>query len=246
VTEALLLGLAAGLAGAVNAVGGGGSLISFPALVAAGYSPVTANVTNAIAMLPGYLGGSVAYRAELAGQAPRLRLLAPVSAVGAVVGACLLLVGPEAAFEAAAPLLVLAACGILLLQPRLAQSAVRAGGHSRWLLPAQFAACVYGGYFGAGLGIILLAVLGAGIDDSLQRLNALKGLLSLVVAILTTAVFAIGGPVAWGAAAGMAVAAMIGGHAGVAVARRLSPRVLRLSVAAFGVVAAAYLAWSAT
>ncbi len=241
-TEALLLGLAAGLAGAVNAVGGGGSLISFPALVAAGYSPVVANVTNAIAMLPGYAGGPLAYRAELAGHGPRLRALAPASPPGAVVGAGLLLVGPDAAFEFLAPLLVLAACAILVLQPRLAQGAARAGGRSRWLLPAQFAACVYGGYFGAGLGIILLAVLGAGIDDGLQRLNALKGLLSLVVAVLTAAVFAVGGPVAWGPAAGMALAALVGGHAGVALARRLSPRVLRLSVVGFGVVAAVYLA----
>jgi uncharacterized membrane protein YfcA len=228
---------AAGLgAGAVNAVAGGGSLISFPALLAAGYPSITANVTNAVAVLPGYVGGSLAYRRELTGQAARIRALALTSAAGAATGAALLLVSPASLFEAIVPWLILAACGLLAVQPRAAAVA-RARRHPSPLAlhAAVFAATVYGGYFGAGLGIMLLAILGVFVDDGLQRLNALKGVLSLLVAAVTAVGFALFGPVAWDAAAIVGVTCLAGGALGVGVARRLPARVLRGVVIAYGV-----------
>jgi hypothetical protein len=234
-SAALLAGAGLG-AGAVNAVAGGGSLISFPALLAAGYPSITANVTNAIAVLPGYVGGSLAYRRELAGQAGRIRALALTSAAGAAAGAALLLVSPASVFEAIVPWLILIACGLLAAQPRVAAATRARRRRSPLALHlAVFAATVYGGYFGAGLGIVLLAILGVFVDDGLQRLNALKGVLSLVVAVATAAGFALFGPVAWDAAAIVGVTCLAGGALGVGVARRLPARVLRGAVIAYGV-----------
>jgi uncharacterized protein len=235
--DAALLAGAGFLAGTVNAVAGGGSLISFPALLAVGYATVPANVTNSIAVLPGYLGGSIGYRRELAGQRARARRLGAVAALGAGVGAGLLLVLPAKVFDAIVPFLVLGACALLAVSPRLG------GWSARARRPAArgvlvFAAAVYGGYFGAGLGIALLAILELGLDDDLQRLNALKGLLSLVVGIAAAVVFALLGPVHWGAAGIMAATSLAGGRVGVAVARRLPARVLRTVVIGFGVVVA--------
>ena len=244
--EIVLLAVAGVAAGAVNAVAGGGSLISFPALLAAGLPPVTANVTNAVAVLPGYLGGSVAYRRELEGQRRRVVALALTTAVGAVAGAALLLATSEDVFEAIVPFLILAGCALLAAQPalsrRLAPSPEAAHAHrSPGLHAGAFLCAVYGGYFGAGLGIMLLAVLALTLADDLQRLNALKGLLSFVIGLASVAVFAAFGPVRWGAALVMAAAAFAGGHAGVAVARRLPAHVLRGLVIAFGVGVSAWL-----
>jgi hypothetical protein len=221
-------------------------LISFPALVAIGYPSITANVTNAVAVLPGYLGGSIAYRRELAHQRRRIRGLGLVSIVGAVAGAALLLAGSESVFEWVAPFLVLLACVLLALQPRLARRVRRepGGDHdklSRGALAGQFAVSVYGGYFGAGVGIMMMAVLGMHLDEGLHGVNALKGVLSLIVGIASTAFFVAFAPIAWSAAAIMAVASLVGGHVGVGLARRLSPDALRGAVIAFGVVASAYL-----
>jgi hypothetical protein len=240
-TAALLA--AAGLgAGAVNAVAGGGSLISFPALLAAGYPSVTANVTNAVAVLPGYLGGSLAYRRELGGQAPRIRALALTAGAGAAAGAALLLVSPAGVFDAMVPWLILAACGLLAAQPRVPTLARDGGAGSPLALHgAVFVASVYGGYFGAGLGIMLLAILGVFVDDGLQRLNALKGVLSLLVGIVAAAGFALFGPVAWDAAGIVGVACLAGGALGVSLARRLPAGVLRGVVIAYGVVVAVVL-----
>jgi len=233
---ALLAGAGFG-AGVVNAVAGGGSLITFPALLAAGYPSVAANVTNAVAVLPGYVGGSLAYRRELGDQGARIRALALTSAVGAASGAALLLLSPASVFEAIVPWLILAACGLLAVQPRVAAAARR--GHAspspRLLHAALFAATVYGGYFGAGLGIMLLAILGVFVDDGLQRLNALKGVLSLLVAVVGAVGFAVFGPIAWDAAAIIGVTCLLGGVAGVGVARRLPAGVLRAIVIAYGV-----------
>jgi uncharacterized protein len=236
--------LAAGAgAGAVNAVAGGGSLISFPALLAVGYSPVAANVTNQVGLVPGYLGGSVGYRPELEGQAARARALALSSGLGAVAGTALLLLAPAHSFRVIVPYLVLASCALLAAQPAL----TRAAGRHRTPHPGlplhagTFAAGVYGGYFGGALGIVLLALLGALLADDLQRLNALKGLISLVVGLVAAAGFAIFGPVAWGAAALVAGGALVGGRAGVGLARRLRPVVLRWAIIAYGVTAAIIL-----
>ncbi|MCW2967771.1 MAG: hypothetical protein JWM71_1543 [Solirubrobacteraceae bacterium] len=233
--EWLLLVGAGFLAGAVNAVAGGGSLISFPALLAVGYSPVAANVTNLIAVLPGYAGGSVAYRRELRGQAGNARRLGLLSAVGAGMGSALLLVGPASLFKALAPWLILVACGALAARPVVA---ARAGGEARarsGLYALVGIGAIYGGYFGAGLGIMLLAILGAFLPEDLHRINALKGLLSLVVAVVSGIVVAIFGPVAWSAAGAMAGASLLGGHLGVGLARRLDERVLRWVIVTYGV-----------
>jgi uncharacterized protein len=243
-TIALLAGAGFG-AGGVNAVAGGGSLISFPALLAAGYPSVTANVTNAVAVLPGYLGGSLAYRPELAGQAGRIRALAATSVLGSAAGAALLLSSPASLFDAIVPWLILAACALLALQPRAAVVAERHRGHRRSgavLHGALFLAAVYGGYFGAGLGIMLLALLGVLLPDDLQRLNALKGVLSLIVAIVAALGFALFGPIAWDAALVVGAASLAGGAAGVRVARRLPERLLRGLVVALGVGVAVALA----
>ena len=244
--QALLLAAAGFAAGAVNAVAGGGSLISFPALLGAGYGSVTANVTNAVAVLPGYLGGSLAYRRELEGQRRRVVALSATTAVGAVLGGWILIVSPASVFEAIVPFLILASCALLAAQPalsRVIRPAARGEDEHRSLRlhAGAFLAAIYGGYFGAGLGILLLAVLGVTLHDSLQRLNALKGLLSFAIGLAAVAYFAIFGPIAWGPAALMAVASLAGGQAGVAIARRLRPGPLRALIVAFGVAVAIWL-----
>ncbi len=243
-TIALLTGAGFG-AGVVNGVAGGGSLISFPALLAAGYPSVTANVTNSIAVLPGYLGGSLAYRRELAGQRERIRALGVTSAVGAAAGAALLLSTPASLFDAIVPWLIIAACALLALQPRAAAIAQRhrdGRGSKVALHAALLLATIYGGYFGAGLGIMLLALLGVLLPDGLQRLNALKGVLSLIVAIVAAIGFALFGPIAWDAALVIGAASLVGGATGVRVARRLPAALLRGVVVTFGVVVAIALA----
>ena len=236
-TAALLAAAGFG-AGAVNAVAGGGSLISFPALLAAGYPSVAANVTNSVALLPGYFGGSVAYRTELAVQRERIRALLPTVLLGAAAGSALLLVSPAAVFEAIVPWLILGACALLALQPKAAELARREGSaeHSGMALHAAlFGATLYGGYFGAGLGIVTLALLGVLLPDDIQRLNALKGLIALLVAIVSAAAFALFGPVAWDAALIVGMTCLAGGVAGVRVARRLSAALLRAVVIVYGV-----------
>lgn len=241
----LLLVVAGFLAGAVNAVAGGGSLISFPALIAVGYPSITANVTNQVAVLPGYVGGSVAYRDELRGQGSRAAALAATSVAGAVLGAVLLIVSPAELFDRIVPFLILFSCLLLAAQPAISRRVRPAGGtgetRSVRLHAMQFAGSVYGGYFGAGLGIMLLAVLALGLSDTLQRLNALKGLLSLIVGLASVAFFAIFAPIAWGAALMMAVTSYAGGQAGVALARRLSAGLLRGGIVAFGIGVAVWL-----
>jgi uncharacterized membrane protein YfcA len=248
--QLVLLATAALVAGAVNAVAGGGSLISFPALLAVGYPALTANVTNSVALTPGYLGGTVGYRRELAGQRARVIALGVTSASGAVVGAVLLLISSQALFERIVPFLIFLACGLLALQTRLArlvrerragdgrQAPAGRGGadrHSAPLLVAQFLAAGYGAYFGAGVGIMMLAILGIFLSDSLQRLNALKGLLSLLVAVVAAVWFVVFAEVSWVAVAVMAAASLLGGQLGVLLARRLNDQVLRWLVIAFGV-----------
>ena len=185
----LLVAGAALIAGAVNAVAGGGTLVSFPALLLLGFPAVTANVTNTIGLLPGYAGGSVAYRAELSVQRERVRFLAPISIAGAVVGAILLTRTSNHVFVAIVPWLILAACALLMLQPvittRLHTRRVEREQHrSPVLVLTQFLSGVYGAFFGAGLGVMMLALLGLFIRDDLQRINALKGVLSLIINVV--------------------------------------------------------------
>jgi uncharacterized protein len=244
----LLVGAAA-LAGAVNAVAGGGSLISFPALLLAGYPAVTANITNTVALCPGYVGGTIGYRRELAGQEGRAIALGLTSTVGAVAGSYLLLISSPDVFDRIVPYLVLAACVLLAVQSPLARM-VRKGtgtgefevGWARVLLHVvQFGAAVYGAYFGAGVGIMMLAVLSILLSDTMRRLNTLKGLMALVINVVGAAYFAIFADVEWFAVAIMAAAALLGGRLGVAVALRINDQVLRWLVVVFGVVVAIWL-----
>lgn len=236
------LGIAGFIAGAINSIAGGGSLISFPALLAAGYPSITATVTNTVAIWPGTVGGSLAYRPELHGQRRRIVVLGATSVAGALLGSVLLLTGPLQLFDRLVPLLILFACALLLVQPRLGSWVQRhqpaRQSRSLPLIGSQFLAAVYGGYFGAGLGIMILAFLGIFVDDDLQRLNALKGVLALIVNGAAVVYFSLFGPVAWPVAILMAVTSWTGGYLGVRLARRLSGRVLRAVVLVFGVAVA--------
>lgn len=246
--EALALFAAAFAAGAINAVAGGGSLISFPALLGAGYATKTANVTNTVALWPGYLGGTVGYRRELGSQRQQaLELLVP-SILGAIAGSVILLATPESAFDTVVPFLILFACALMAVQDRLAEVAGsrRRGEHDRRRAPlslraAIFVLAIYGAYFGAGLGILTLAVLGILLPDDIQKSNALKGYLSLVINAAAVVYFAIFGPVRWLPAAVMAVGAVAGGYLGVGVARRLGKVWLRVAVISYGVIVAVVL-----
>lgn len=236
--DAALVGGAGLLAGAVNAVAGGGTLLAFPALLAVGLPPITANITSSVGLLSGYAGGSLAYRRELADQGPRLRSLLPAAVVGGVVGAVLLLLTPESTFRAVVPYLVLTSCALLAAQPRLARVLESRQIHDlTWAARLGVGvAAVYGSYFGAGLGVLLLAVLGILLADDLQRLNALKGLLSLLVNVVGVLVFLVSAHVAWSYALLLAVTAYAGGTLGVSLARRLPGAVLRAAVIVLGTV----------
>ncbi len=234
--EVVLLLVAGFGAGAVNSVAGGGSLLTFPALLAVGVPSLTANATNLIAVTPGYVGGTVGYRPQLVGQSARVRRLGTAVCTGALAGSAILLLTPAGAFDTTAPFCVLAACALLVAQPRLTRLTAGAHEHGRGLLPAVFAGGVYGGYFGAGLGIMLLALLAIFIDEDLQRLNALKGVLSLLVSLAAALVLAVFGPVDWVACAIIAAASLAGGRLGVGVARQLAPQTLRYTVAGYGTV----------
>jgi hypothetical protein len=246
--EAAGLAAAAFAAGAVNAVAGGGSLISFPALLVAGYPAKTANVTNTVALWPGYLGGSLGYRDELRHQRRLVAHLLAPSVLGAIAGSAILLSTSEDAFEAVVPFLILFATALMAFQKQLTDFAGRhrLAARSRdhvppLLLAVAFLLAVYGAYFGAGLGILTLAVLGVLIPDDLQRLNALKGMSSLLINAVAVIYFAAFGPVEWAPAAVMAIGALAGGYLGAGIARRLGQERLRTAVVAFGVVIAIVL-----
>ena len=237
--------LVAGLvAGAVNAAAGGGSLLVFPSLLAVGLPPLAANVTNSIAQWPGYIGIVAGARRDLHGQGRRILLTSAVSVVGSAVGCTLLLVLPSAVFDTVVPVLVLLASGLFALQPLIrGWTAPTPGMPDRLgtLLPTVFLAAVYGGYFGGALGVILIATLSLFAHDSLVRLNALKGLLSLVVASVTVVYFAIGAPVDWLAVAALAPTTLVGGYVGARIARKSPERVLRGAVVLLGTAVGVYL-----
>ena len=240
------LGAAAFAAGFVNAVGGGGSLITFPILLAFGYGAVPANVTSTTSLFPGYIGGAYAYRHELSLQRERTRILTPSSVIGAIGGASLLLLAPPSVFRAAVPYLVLFGCLLLALQPWLQRHMHKLPGAHRGersvaLHAAVFLAGAYGAYFGAGLGMILLATLALFLVDDLQRLNGLKSLLSVVINAVAVIAFALFGPVVWSVVAVMAPASLIGGRIGGSVARSLKPEILRAVIVAFGLIVSARL-----
>jgi uncharacterized membrane protein YfcA len=241
-----LIAAAAFAAGLVNALAGGGTLITFPALTLLGVPPVVANVTNTVALCPGYLGATLAQRNLLAGQKRRLWWYFPAGAVGGLVGALLLLRTGERLFAAAVPWLILLAAVLLAigepLKKALGRNQVAASGAKDEALasiPVGLAA-VYGGYFGAGLSVIVLAVLGIAVRDSLTRLNALKQGIAFATNVAAAVVFLFSGQVLWLMAAVMAVAALLGGAAGGKLAGKLNPTVLRWVVVIIGVAVAIY------
>ncbi|HUX40196.1 MAG TPA: sulfite exporter TauE/SafE family protein [Rectinemataceae bacterium] len=243
------MALAALAAGFVNAIAGGGTLITFPVLVALGLPPVAANVTNTVALLPGYLGGTIAQREDMRTQSRLLFLLLPVAAIGGLGGALLLIASGDRLFSAIVPWLILAASLLLALQPALRSLLVRRAGeagrnsvHPAWSVVPLVFASVYGGYFGAGLSVIVLAALGLGSDESLTRLNALKQAFAFAVNLAAAIFFAFSGKALWTEVAVMATAALAGGWLGGRFAGRLEPTVLRWTVVGIGlVVAVVYL-----
>lgn len=238
----MLVALASLAAGAINAIAGGGTLISFPALTAVGIPAVAASVTNTVALSPGYLSATFAQSKDLKGQARRLWLLAPTGALGGIVGGLLLLNTGERVFRQIIPFLILMACALLASQTRVRAWLTRRQKHNTipelWTVPPVFLASIYGGYFGAGLSVIVLAVLGAVIDDSLTRLNALKQAIAFSVNVAAALFFLFSGQVAWVAAAVMAVGAIAGGAIGGRLASRIKAETLRRVVVTIGVAVA--------
>jgi uncharacterized protein len=251
----VLLLLVAGLAaGTVNAIAGGGSLITFPALLAVGLPPKPANFTNSVAVCPGYLASVYGSRTDLAelahGRRRSVYLLLPTTAAGTLVGCLLLKATPAGAFEAIVPFLVIGAAAVLAFQQRL-RSVV---GH-----PAEMSdrrrtislhamvglGSVYGGYFGAALGVMLVAGLGLVLDETMARVTALKNIVSAVVGVVTVLVFALIGQVDWAAVGVVAPATLVGGYVGARVARRLPGAVLRAIIVTFGLAVGGYLLYKA-
>lgn len=226
------------LAGGINAVAGGGSLLLFPALLAVGFPPLAANVTNSVAQWPGYLGIVIGARHDLRGQQRRIVATSVVAVFGSALGSVLLLVLPGSVFDTIVPVLVLLASAAMALGPWLRRmiGTPQPGAPDRnaALLPAVFVAAVYGGYFGGALGVILIATLSLCAHDGLVRLNALKGLLSLFIATVSLAIFAFGAPVDWLSVALLAPTTLLGGFLGAKMARRLPANVLRWVVVLLG------------
>jgi uncharacterized membrane protein YfcA len=246
--ELTLAGLAGMAAGLVNAIAGGGTLISFPAMTAIGMPAVAANITNTVALWPGMVGGVIAQRRDFAGQGARLAVMLPIAVLGGVGGGILLIVTGEQVFRVLVPYLILVAAALLAAQDRLRAWLVKQGGHHerasslRLAAPVVGAAAVYGGYFGAGLGVILLAVLGLVLDESLTRLNALKQAIALAANLAAATYFLFSDQVVWPIALVMAAGALAGGSIGGRVAGLIKPATLRAVVITLAVVAAvAYL-----
>lgn len=244
--DLLIIGLAAAAAGLINAIAGGGTLISFPALVFIGVPPVAANVTNTVALSPGYLSATFAQWKDIAGQKRRLWMLAPAGVLGGLIGGLLLLHTSEKLFTSLIPWLILLAAGLLAVQDRVRRWIVarrerrgQSHGHEWIAIFPIFLAAIYGGYFGAGLSVIILAVLGLTLDDNLTRLNALKQGVAFATNITAALLFLFSGQVVWLAALVMAIGAVIGGMLGGRFAGSVRPQTLRRVVIAVSIVVAA-------
>ena len=246
---AVLLVAAGIAAGTVNTIVGAGSLLTFPTLLFLGYPPLVANVTNAIGLVPGTISGSIGYRRELAGQRARARPLLVAAGLGGLTGACLLLVLPASAFARIVPVLILVACALVAVQPRLsaweierrARKGVVHTGGGPILIGGVYLTGIYGGYFGAAQGVILIALLAILVDDDLQRLNGLKNLIAVVINSVAAIIFIALAPIAWVPAILLAIGSTIGGQLGAVVGRRLSPFVLRWAIILVGTVVAVRL-----
>jgi uncharacterized protein len=245
----ILIFLAAISAGLVNALAGGGTLITFPVLTAFGIPAVIANITNTVALCPGYFGGTFAQRKDLKGQGRRLGILIPAAIAGGVGGGLLLFITTEKLFRGIVPGLILLAAVLLALQGLVRKwlNTRYKKEHSRksqllWTPLLVMLATIYGGYFGAGLGVILLSVLGLTIDEDLIRLNALKQSLSLTANLAAALFFIFSGRVEWMIALIMATGALTGGFLGGKLARRIQPDILRWTVVVIGVIVAVIMA----
>jgi uncharacterized membrane protein YfcA len=251
--ELLIAAAAAVGAGAINALAGGGTLISFPVLVALGVPPVAANITNAVALCPGYFGATIAQLPNLKGQRAQLLLLVPVAVVGGLMGGMILVRTGERTFTALVPWMILAASLLLAVQEPVKKFVARRLSnpmHKRHTMVLSAlpigAAAIYGGFFSAGMSVLLLAVLGLTLDDSLTRLNALKQVLAFSVNIAAAVFFLWSDQVVWIAALVMAIGALIGGAIGGRLAGKLPPAVLRWTVVTAGTcIAIAYWVKSA-
>ncbi|GAA4660736.1 sulfite exporter TauE/SafE family protein [Streptomyces youssoufiensis] len=241
--EAVAIGAAGVVAGGMNAVVGSGTLVTFPTLLAFGYPPVVANVSNNIGLVPGSMSAAYGYRRELRGQRGRILRFAVASLIGGLTGSLLLLKLPESAFDAVLPALILTACVLVLLQPRLNRwlsNRKRGPRHKDGGVPVWCGVLgtgVYGGYFGAAQGVLMMGIFGAFLDEDLQRLNAVKNVLGSVVNGVAAVVFIIVADVSWAAAAVVATGATIGGLIGARIGRKLSPTVLRGIIVAVGLTA---------
>ena len=233
-------------AGTINTVVGSGTLITFPTLLAIGVPPVTANVSNTLGLVPGSLSGAIGYRRELAGQRPRLLRLGTASVLGGVTGAVLLLVLPDAAFDAIVPVLIALGCLLVVLQPAISRrvaARAEARGVERpehgaaWVWLLVYAAGVYGGYFGAAQGVLLMAILGVGLAESMQRNNATKNVLALLVNLVAAIVFVFVADIDYAVAGLIALGSVIGGQIGATVGRRLPAWALRGFIVVVGVAA---------
>ncbi len=239
----LLAGVAAGT---INTVVGSGTLITFPTLVALGVPPVTANVSNTLGLVPGSLSGAIGYRRELRGQRPRLVRLGSASVLGGVSGAVLLLVLPAEAFGRIVPVLIGLGVLLVLLQPAISRRvAARAASRgverpehgAAWVWVLVYLTGVYGGYFGAAQGVLLMAVLGIGLSETMQRNNATKNVLALLVNLVAAVLFVLVADINWSVAGLIAVGSVVGGQLGATVGRRLPPWALRAVIVVVGVAA---------
>jgi uncharacterized membrane protein YfcA len=241
VPEAIAILAAGAVAGMVNVVVGSGTLVTFPVLLGFGYAPVVANVSNTVGLVPASLAGAFGYRRELRGQRRRAVPLVGASLAGGTAGAALLLTLPASAFRAIVPVFIAIALGLIVFQPglgrRLARRRPARDAPGPWTTAGVLCSGVYGGYFGAAQGILLLALLGLGVDDQLQRINALKVVLVGVVNLIAGIVFIAAARVHWAPAALIAVGSIIGGTVGARVGRRLPVVWLRALIVAVGVAA---------
>jgi hypothetical protein len=240
--EVLAIFAAGIVAGTINTVVGSGTLFTFPVLLGFGYSPVVANVSNTIGLVPGSAAGAFGYRRELAGQRRRVMTLAVASITGGITGAVLLLSLPASAFKAIVPVFIAVALVLIVMQPRLSGWLDKRRPEGRQVpgplaTLGVFAGGIYGGYFGAAQGILVLAILTLSLDDDLQRLNAVKVVLTGVVNLVAGLVFVFAAHVAWGPAGLIAAGSTLGGVFGARVGRRLPPAVLRAVIVVVGVVA---------
>jgi len=231
------------VAGTINTVVGSGTLFTFPVLLAIGYAPVTANVSNTVGLVPGSVAGAIGYRRELAGQRARAIRFAIASVAGAIIGAVLLLSLPASAFKDIVPAFIVIALVLIVVQPRMARALEarrsRATGHPGLLaMLAVFASGIYGGYFGAAQGIMLLAILGLSLPtEHLQRVNALKVVLAGLVNLVAGIIFIFSAHIAWLPALLIAIGSIIGGIAGARWGRRLPPAALRAVIVVVGITA---------